>query len=323
MTGIPKTHIFRLEAKMRELKNGTKIIGIDHGYGNIKTANTIMPTGITAYRTKPTFDGNILHYNGMYYRIGESHKPFVADKSSDEDFYLLTLAAIAQELRCTYCTEAGVHIAAGLPLTWVKAQREDFRRYITKNSSVQFVFNDAAYELNIVGCSVYPQGYPAVVDRLSQLTGVNLLADIGNGTMNIMFINDKRPVESKCYTEKLGVNQCVIAAKNAVMDRFCTKIDESIIEQVIRTGKADISAKYLSSITNTIKMYCTGIFETLAKYEYDPELMRLYVVGGGGCIVKNFGEYDASRVTIIDDICAAAKGYEAIADRQLGKEEKA
>ena len=56
---------------MRELKNGTKIIGVDHGYGNIKTANTIMPTGITAYQTVPTFDGNILIYDGVYYRIGE------------------------------------------------------------------------------------------------------------------------------------------------------------------------------------------------------------------------------------------------------------
>jgi plasmid segregation protein ParM len=45
--------------------------------------------------------------------------------------------------------------------------------------------------------------------------------------------------------------------------------------------------------------------------------MRLYVAGGGGCIVKNFVEFDASRVTIIDDICAAAKGYETIAYQQL------
>ena len=248
------------------------------------------------------------------------HKAFIADKCMDGDFYMLTLTAIAQELRCTYCTEADVHIAAGLPLTWVKKQREDFRRYITKNKNVKFTFNDVAYKLHIVGCSIYPQGYPAVIDRLPQLTGVNMLADIGNGTMNIMFINNKRPIESKCYTEKLGVNQCVIAAKNAVMDTFCTKIDESIIEQVIRTGKADISEKYLNCITAAIKAYCAELFQTLAKYEYDSELMRLFVAGGGGCIIKNFGEYDTSRVTIIDDICAAAKDYETIAYEQLKKE---
>ena len=33
---------------MRELRN-TKIIAVDHGYGNMKTANTVTPTGIKAY----------------------------------------------------------------------------------------------------------------------------------------------------------------------------------------------------------------------------------------------------------------------------------
>ena len=47
------------------------------------------------------------------------------------------------------------------------------------------------------------------------------------------------------------------------------------------------------------------------------ELMRLYVVGGGGCMIQNFGEYDKSRVTIVRDICATAKGYEAMTVRKI------
>ena len=43
---------------MKELNN-IKIIAVDHGYGNIKTANTVTPTGITAYDTEPVFLGNI------------------------------------------------------------------------------------------------------------------------------------------------------------------------------------------------------------------------------------------------------------------------
>ena len=39
---------------MRELRN-TKIIAVDHGYGNMKTANTVTPTGIKAYETEPLF----------------------------------------------------------------------------------------------------------------------------------------------------------------------------------------------------------------------------------------------------------------------------
>jgi len=82
---------------MRELKN-TKIIAVDHGYGNMKTANTVTPTGIKAYETEPIFTGNILEYNGIYYRIGEGHKEFIPDKAMDEEYYLLTLMAIAREL---------------------------------------------------------------------------------------------------------------------------------------------------------------------------------------------------------------------------------
>lgn len=305
---------------MRALKN-TFIIGIDHGYGNIKTANTVTTTGITVYSSEPTFSGNVLHYNNMYYRIGEGHKEFISDKSADNDFYLFSLMAIAKELSKQGITSADVHIAAGLPLTWVKTQREDFRKYLLQNETVEFSFNDKRYNIRIVGCSVFPQGYTAVINQLPQMTGVNMLADIGNGTMNVMYINNKKPVESRCYTEKIGVNQCVITVKNAVLDMLGVKIDESIIEHIIRFGTADISEKYLSCITDVVKNYCGDIFETLRKYEYNPEIMRLYITGGGGRIIKNFGKYYEKRVTIIDDICAAAKGYEQLAYSMLTRKE--
>ena len=302
--------------------NNTKIIGIDHGYGNIKTAGTVTPTGITAHDSEPTFAGNILIYEGVYYRLGEGHKAFISDKVADDDFYILTLMAVARELNLYGITEANVHIAAGLPLTWVKTQREDFRKYLLRNKSAQYIFNGKEYRINLVGCSVFPQGYPAVVDRLSEMTGVNMLADIGNGTMNIMYINNKSANEAKCWTEKIGVNQCMIAAQNAVMEKTGAKIDNTVIENVIRRGTADIGEKYLGIIISVARKYASDIFETLRKYEYNPELMRLYVVGGGGCIIRNFADYDKARVTIIDDICATAKGYEYITLKALLKEAK-
>ena len=51
--------------------NNFKIIGIDHGYGNIKTANQCIPTGITAHDCEPLFTKDMLIYNGKYYLIGE------------------------------------------------------------------------------------------------------------------------------------------------------------------------------------------------------------------------------------------------------------
>jgi plasmid segregation protein ParM len=298
----------------------TVIIGVDHGYGNLKTANTVTPTGIIAYDSKPTFEGNILIYNGTFYRIGEGHKSFMPDKTADNDYYVMTLAAIARELNHHGMTSTDVHIAAGVPLMWVRTQRDSFREYLLQNESAGFIFKDKTYKIRIVGCSIFPQCYPAILGNLGNMNGVNMLADIGNGTMNIMYIHNKKPVESKCYTEKFGVNQCVIAAKNSVMDNFGVKIEDMIIENVIRHGTADIGEKYLNCIIGSAKSYARDLFTALQKYEYNPELMRLYVVGGGGCIIKNFGEYVPDRVTIITDICATAKGYEEIALSALRKE---
>ncbi len=83
---------------MKMTKNGTAVIGIDHGYGNIKTANTITPTGVTAYDTKPVFEGNILFYDNTFYKISDVHKTYIPDKSEDIDNYICTLYGIAREL---------------------------------------------------------------------------------------------------------------------------------------------------------------------------------------------------------------------------------
>lgn len=103
------------------------------------------------------------------------------------------------------------------------------------------------------------------------------------------------------------------------MHQFGASVDNAILERVIRFGTADISERYLTVVQNTAKDYTAGIFRRLRDHEYDPELMRLYVVGGGSCMVKNFGEYDPSRVMINDDICATAKGYELLATQKMQK----
>lgn len=307
---------------MREFENGLKVIGTDLGYGNIKTANTVTPTGITVYDTEPIFQGNILEYNGRYYRFGENHKEFIADKSADEDFYILNLMAVARELQRTGTYTARVYLATGLPLTWVRAQRSSFKAYLMKNTVVDFRYNGKDFHIEFVGCSVYLQGYPAIVECIKEFKGTNILADIGNGTMNILYIQNKKPIESKSWTEKLGVNQCVIRIKNTIMDMYGVKIDESIIEQYLRFGKADVSDKYLKILYKTAVEYTTDIFAALRKYEYNSELMKLYIIGGGGCIVKNFADYDRERVIIIDDICATAKGFEQLAYSMLRERNK-
>ena len=218
------------------------IIGIDSGYGNIKTANCCFPASVSAYDKEPVFKENLLVYESKFYLIGEGHKEFLADKTKDLDYYVLALAAIARELNIRKMTCGKIRIAAGLPLTWVSGQRDEFRDYLLQNKAVDFSFRNVSYHVEIVGVDVFPQGFAAVADRLSDFRGVNMICDIGNGTMNIMFINDKKPVSGNMFTEKYGTHQCLLAVRENVMRVHHTTVDEAIINRVFRFGTADIIA---------------------------------------------------------------------------------
>lgn len=107
----------------------------------------------------------------------------------------------------------------GLPLKWVQAQRESFKKYLTRERYVSLKYKKVSYLIEIVDCTVMPQGYAAVAENLKDFKGMNLLVDIGNGTMNVMYLNNGRPIESKSWTEKLGVNQCFIRIQNHIMNQ--------------------------------------------------------------------------------------------------------
>lgn len=301
---------------MKRYQN-TCIVAVDAGYGNMKTANCHFPTGITRYDHPPIFDGNILEYDGAWYRIGEGHKAFEENKAADKDFYLLTLAAVAMELSRYCITDAEVHLATGLPLTWTGRDRESYRSYLLQNESVAFRMNGIDYHIRFTGCDVFAQGYPAVVPLQAKspelFRGTVMLADIGNGTMNVLYLRDGRPDENRSWTELLGVNQCVLTAKKMLMDKFSIRLDEETIQQMILTGAADVSSEVQDCLKKVLRAYAERLLHALRDHGYDPRMMRLFVVGGGGVILERYGEVDKDRVTILNDICAAAKGFEYVA----------
>ena len=299
--------------------NDTIIIGIDHGYGNMKTANCCFPTGILAYDSEPLFTKNLLVFENKYYLIGEGHKEFLGNKVLDQDYYILTLAAIAEELSTERITDADVFITAGLPLTWTVGGKEAFTAYLTRNPEVEFTYKDRHYHIRIVGASVYPQGLSAVAPALSKMNGINLLCDIGNGTMNLLYIVNCEPQAGRMFTEKYGTYQCTLMVRERFLQKTQREIPDAIIEQVIRTGDADILASDLKLIQSIIREYTDGIFRRLREHGYDENTMRLIVTGGGGCLIERFamltkGMKQPGKIVRQTDICAAAKGFELMAE---------
>ena len=297
--------------------NGKILLGIDHGYGNMKTRHTVFKSGVKCYATEPAIVSNVLEYGGKYYVIGENHKVFIASKNEDEDYYILTLAAIAKELALRGLNTADVLLAVGLPLNWMANQKKDFTEYLIRKQEVDFKFYNVQYHIRICDVRVYPQGYAGIVAALSNYKGVHMLADIGNGTMNTLVITNGRPISDRMYTDKLGVHQCVKRIYNAVQAEGGRLPDESLIEDFLKNGTADTSNRILSVMQMEAEKYTQEIFDKLSEYEYDSEMVRLHIIGGGGCLIRNFGAYSPDNVEIITDICATAKGYESLYMTQI------
>ena len=294
--------------------NGAMIIGVDNGYGNMKTARRCFKTALVKYDSEPVLSRDYLEYEGKFYVIGEGHKGFVADKQSDEDNYILILAAIAKELEArgmkNAVNTARIHLAVGLPLKWVQTQRESFRQYLMKNRVVEVRYKGRVYRLEFIGCTVMPQCYSAVAENLKEFKGITLLADIGNGTMNLMYLNNGRPMESKSWTEKLGVFQCYQKIHNLVQDKTGECLMTEVIESFLRTGETDLPEKYAELMKKATVAYTEEIMQKLKDHEFNAELMRVYFMGGGARLVEQFGKYNPERTVFNHDIRANAKGYE-------------
>jgi plasmid segregation protein ParM len=201
---------------------------------------------------------------------------------------------------------------------WVSAQRESFTKYLMKSENVRFDYNGRSYNIHIVGVTVFPQGYCAVYDRLKEMDGLNMIADIGNGTMNLMKVSDRKVITDSCRTEKLGVDKCVVEIKNAFMNKFHTDIDESIVVKYLIGKDIDLPEEYADVMKECADEYCKKVMNSLYKYDYNSKVMKLYVVGGGAVVMKNFAD-NPPNTTYITDICANAKGYEFLAQKKLRK----
>ena len=178
------------------------IIGIDHGYYAIKTRQVSFPSGIIRYDYEPYTMQNVLQYQGKYYVCGTGRQTLVKNKTSNDNYYLLTLAAIAEEIKHRKAerkTEA--ILAVGLPLSSFGREKQGFREYLLrKEQPVRFLYESELYEITIKDVKLFPQGYSALAlhpEYLKNEPSV-LLVDIGGWTVDLMRLDNAVPNAATC-----------------------------------------------------------------------------------------------------------------------------
>ena len=91
--------LFRKKGCAKDMNNKLEVIGIDHGWSMMKTISQVFVTGVKEITTTPALFGDVLEYEGKYYKVGTVRQEVKDTKVEDDSFYLLTLAAVAKELK--------------------------------------------------------------------------------------------------------------------------------------------------------------------------------------------------------------------------------
>ena len=308
------------------MTNEPIIIGIDHGYAAIKTAHCTFPAGVVGYSHRPYSMENVLELEDMYYIIGSGRQPLQKDKTKTENYYLLTLAAIAKELEYRNADRnATVILAVGLPLTSFGREMNAFRRYLMQaEEPVSFFFEQKAYSITIADVKVFPQGYSAVLMQPEVMDEPSVIvADIGGWTVDLMQIDNRITNAATCRSLELGVIRCMDEIAEQVRRKLGYTMTASQIESALKGDLERLDIQIHDIVKTEAERHVRKILSAMQESGMDYRAMPTVFLGGGANMVKRHvpAGVGLCRPFIQEDDKVNAKGFERLCGRVSPRDE--
>lgn len=293
------------------------VIGIDHGYGFMKTKNKIFGASVAKFDYAPAISERTINYNGAYYSVGGTSDGVSENKTSNLDYYILTLAAIAEELKLKGRNTANVLIGAGLPLTHFGSEKEGFEKYLLQNTeTIEMTYENKPYAIILEGVKLYPQGYAAMVPYLGKIKGTSYGVDIGTKTTEIYEIGpDGIPIMGKAKTIQFGMTNCISAVNEQINREFSCDMPTGQIIDLILCRDTNTPPKAKKIAEQTISDFADNIFKVLVQNKVPYGLTPTYISGGGATLLEKHSKksLEDTCIKLITDIRANAIGYEILA----------
>ncbi len=290
------------------------VIGIDHGYGYMKTKNSIFASGVAVFDTQPPVNTRVVGYQKKYYQVGCASDGLTGDKTASEDYYILTLAAIAEELKHTPILSANISLAVGIPLTRYGAEKEALISYLSQDKKINYTYEDKEYHIEINNIYVFPQGYAAIVPRLNSIKGGCNLVDIGTGTTEIVPITSDHIVDlSRAKTLQYGITNLISSINEAMSRTYQTELSGDQIIDIILGKEMVMPDKIVKLCKDEMKSWTDTILNLFRQNKINYEFTQTFIMGGGAKIMKEHSSITSECVSYITDIKANAIGYEVLA----------
>jgi len=322
-----------------------RIIGVDTGNACMKTANYTFVSGLTAHADiKPAISTEVLFYEGNYYSLNPNRLPYTKNKTENENYFILTLFAMAKELLRDYkaspSTETPIHedvvLAMGLPPSHMgskvtgsydaAALKDLYKPYFSNEGKViKFVYKEQAFEINVVDVMVYPQGIAAVVNRLSEFRTIPVLhvIDIGGYTTDIVTLNSGELYAGGYQSlTNFGIIQLVSRIKTKVENTFGGTLNDVQVESILRIRESEEDYEFPKEVVqlvfDTASEYVKDFFKFLVQSGIDLTLTPSIFIGGGSKLLRRYiALQKITKPEFVKNLNANVCGYEWWARREL------
>ena len=289
----------------------------------MKTPHFSFPSGLVAYEHEPYTQKDVLEYDGKYYVVGSGRQPLQKDKTRTEDYYLLTLAAIAKELEYRNAAHTcSAVLAAGLPLTSFGRDKARFRAYLLRDGKpALFRYEGREYAVTISDVKLFPQGYAAVLTQSGLLDEPSVIvADIGGRTVDLMRLDNRIPNAATCRSLELGMIRCIDEISEQVRRTQGLSLTTAQIESVLRGDASGLPDEVKTIIHMQADRYIQTLLSAITECGLDTRAMPTIFLGGGAALLKRrvSATNALSRPVILDDVSLNAKGYERLVGQMSG-----
>ena len=78
--------LFKKKGCAKHMNNKLEVIGIDHGWSMMKTISQVFVTGVKEITTTPALFGDVLEYEGKFYKVGTVRQEVTAHLKGDRHF---------------------------------------------------------------------------------------------------------------------------------------------------------------------------------------------------------------------------------------------
>ena len=325
-------------------------IGVDVGNFDTKTQNTVIPSGFVSYTDAPYKAKECLFLNSRYYKPSQKRFPYVENKTENENMYVLTLLAIANEIifwaekevakrtgaeknrmetsdvQAEIESIAAINLGMGVPLNhysrYKKAYIEYYRDRMDKGVTYEYGGYKFNFTLNKIDC--YPQDIAAVVTykpkKVDSIVNAKkptyYAVDIGGWTVDIVSIVNNE-FDDKGTSKSLGVLAMYENIINEVDIQTGAKIEAIDIEDILRDDDSFVSEEVKKIVNDYARTWFDTIVNVMAQNKMLIDARPVLFIGGGSQLFKKYikecGKF--VKYEFIANPKANARGYAKLISR--------